>query len=272
MASHNLCASSSCPARRSHFASSSISAGSTVAPPGRATTSARAEASSRFRASRASAAGRCAGSSRGDLAVGGAADGAGVGPGQAVEAAPLVRRRRHAAPLVDERQLATRVGHSGQPGLPRDLGGVRRAPGIGVGGGAAQHRRHFAHRLAGADLQHGAVVRLGRHRLRQAAGQHRAIGPLRVGGHERRDIRRAGGTRRQQPEIHHQLARHRIGGGSRQRIGIRPAVLAQGGTDLVRLRGMQGRGEQQRKEGDGAEHRRDYTMNGAILAAGPAHA
>ena len=106
----------------------------------------------------------------GDLAPGGAVDGAVIGPGEAVEAAPLVGWREDGAPFLEEGGFAAHVGDTREPGLAGDLGSVRSAAGLGVGVGAAQQGGDLAGGLAGADVQHGGEVAFRGDRLLQAMG------------------------------------------------------------------------------------------------------
>ncbi len=188
----------------------------------------------------------------GDLAAGGPADRAVVGPGQAVEAPPLVGGGQALAPLADEGELGAGVGdaRSARPAVrprPRPARARRwRRPWRSAAWTAPRAP-------AGGRRSPARCGRRARRPSPRTGGGTAAPGSARrVVGHERGDLRRVGRARRQQAVIQHQLARHRVGRGGGQGVGVRPAAVAQGGADLVRPRraeGRQGRHEQDERRG-----------------------
>ena len=92
--------------------------------------------------------------------------------------------------------------------------------------GAAQHGLRQGQPVALALRQHGRLVRFGGDRLLTPALQQRLVRPVGILRHEVVDFvcRRRAGC--QEPEIPHQLDRHRIGIGCGRKLGVRPPVGA----------------------------------------------
>ena len=206
---------------RSARARSSVRPGSSRSAGGSAATSASVCGSSRLAARRASAAAWCAAIQPGDLARGGGRIGHQARRWNRAHWSSAVamppQRRRNAA------SAGRRVDRV-DPGLPRQGVGLGGAPGIGGGLGAAQHGRAPASAVGVALRQDGGIVGIRGDRLLAPPLQHRLRRPVRIALHEVGDLRRRRRAGRAQPQIQHQLLRHRIGEPGGGGLRLRPAV------------------------------------------------
>ncbi len=117
-------------------------------------------------------------------------------------------------------------------------------PGIRVCFGAAQHRLRQGRLVALALCQCRCLIRFGGDRLLAPALQQRLVRPIGVLRHEVGDLvrRRAAGC--QQAEIGDQLGGDRVGIGSGGELRVGPAIGADRGHRIRRLRQCGCRGEQ----------------------------